>query len=112
MAAAFRRNGNHEWIIQSKHPVIKIGLPIAAIITLAITLSGWIFSAGSRRQAYDDTVGKVSILEESVSNLDIRVTGIEHDLKPLENIPEQLRVVQNNQREVLTDLKWIKEKLK
>lgn len=108
---AVRKNGNNEWIIQSKHPYIKYGIPITFLIGLALTISGWIYAAGGKQRIYDDTVGKVPIIENKVINLDVRVTGIEHDLKSFEKIPEQLQTVQNNQRQVLTDLDWIKKNI-
>ncbi|MDD2869691.1 hypothetical protein [Neomegalonema sp.] len=106
---AVKKNGNGQWIVEGKHPYVKLGIPIASVISFLIMFAGWLVAWGRNSQAYDDTAGKVPVLEEKVVNLDVRVTGIEHDLKPLEKIPEQLQRVESNQRQVLTDLEWLKK---
>lgn len=122
MTQAIRTNGNNEVIIWMKHPIVRIGLPIGALITIAITLSGWIFNAGGSKRSYDDTVGKVPVLETKVNTLEIKVTGLEHDQRSMaielsichglmNEMANTLKTVENNQGKVLTDLGWIKGKI-
>ena len=121
-----KSNGNGESVIPIRPALIKWGISITFIITIAITISGWIYNAGGKDRETQIAIEKISenetrlsVLEGSTAELGIFQEKVSDQEKKLEILDEDVRAIKDDVgsikqdlREIGTDIKWIKQNLK
>jgi peptidoglycan hydrolase CwlO-like protein len=121
-----KSNGNGESILPVKPSLIKWGIPLTFIITIGITVSGWIYNAGGKDKETQIAIDRISendirlkVIESANDELEVYQEKVETHEKKLEvlngdvrTIREDVNAIKQDLREIGTDIKWIKENLK
>ena len=121
-----KSNGNGESVLPVKPSLIKWGIPLTFIITIAITVSGWIYNAGGKDVQTQIAIDRISendtrlkVIENATAELEVYQEKVDAHEKKLEvlngdvrSIREDVNAIKQDLREIGTDIKWIKENLR
>ena len=121
-----KSDGNGGSSIPVKPSLIKWGIPFTFIITIAITVSGWIYNAGGKDKETQIAIDRISendtrlkVMESATAELGVYQEKIDTHEKKLEalngdvrTIREDVNAIKQDLREIGTDIKWIKENLR